>query len=100
MTASVIWQPKFSTQEVLVSTAKVREGKNYLFFAADRNHPDLYSYDGTKVKSECKITSNGKIYCYCIPLSWLVNEGELPEELVKVKEIELERFKKSQKKGK
>ena len=98
MTATVIWQPKFSTQEVLVSTLKVRDNKNYLFFVADRNHPDLYSYDGSKVKKECKITSNGKILCYNIPLSWLSNEGELPEELVKVRESEYIKFKNKVKK--
>lgn len=89
-----IWQPKFSTQEVLVATNKVREGKNYLFFAGDRNHPDLYSYDGHKVKLNCKLTSNGKIYCYCIPLSWLENEGELPDELQTIRNQEYEKFKK------
>ena len=93
MKATVIWQPKFSTQEVLVSTMKVREGKNYLFFVADRNHPDLYSYDGDKVKEKCKISSNGKILCYNIPLSWLNNEGDLPEELVTIKEEEYNKFK-------
>lgn len=88
-----IWQPKFSTQEVLVATNKVRDGKNFVFFAGDRNHPDLYSYDGTKVKQDCKVTSNGKIYCYCIPLSWLNNEGDLPKELEQIKEQEYNKFK-------
>lgn len=26
------------------------------------------------------MVSNGKIFCYCIPLDWLVDEGELPED--------------------
>lgn len=93
MRVTCIWQPKFSTQEVLVATTKVVEGKNYVFFAGDKNHPDLYSFDGDKVKKECKISSNGKILCYDIPLGWLNNEGELPEELVKIKEIEYQKFK-------
>jgi len=92
--ATCIWQPKFSTQEVLIATNKVREGKNYVFFAGDRNHPDLYSYDGSKVKTQCKITSNGKIYCYCIPLSWLENEGDLPDDLKEIKEREYQNYKK------
>lgn len=93
-----IWQPKFSTKEVLVATTKVREGKNYIFFVADRNFPDLYSFDGTKVKQNCKISSNGKILVYDIPLSYLSNEGELPEKLVTYKETEYEKFKKKMKK--
>ena len=28
------------------------------------------------------MVSNGKIFCYCIPLDWLVDEGELPDWLV------------------
>ena len=94
MNACCIWQPKFSTQEVLISTNKVPNGKGYLYFAGDRNHPDLYSYDGYKVKTQCKITSNGKIYCYCIPLSWLNSEGELPSDLVVMRNAEYEKFKK------
>lgn len=98
--AVCMWQPKFSTREVLISTAKVREGKNYVFFACDKGHPDLYSYDGTKVKRECKITSNGKIYCYNIPLDWLENEGELPAQLVEVREKEIFNFNKKMRRGK
>lgn len=98
MRATCIWQPKFSTQEVLVATTKIIDGKNYLFFAGDRNHPDLYSFNGEKVKSECKISSNGKILCYNIPLSWLNNEGDLPEECARVRDAEYLRFKNKMKK--
>jgi len=95
-----IWQPKYSTKEVLVATQKVREGKNYLFFVADRNWQDLYSFDGTKVKQECKISSNGKILVYDIPLSYLNNEGPLPEKLIAFKQIEYDKFKIKSKKQK
>lgn len=96
--AICIWQPKFSTQEVLVATTKVRDGKNYVFFVADRNYMDLYSFDGNKVKKECKISSNGKILVYDIPLSWLNNEGELPQNLVSYRQQEYDKFKKKMKK--
>ena len=93
MIAYPIWQPKYSTQMVLVDKLKVRSGKNYIFFVADRNKPSLYSFDGDKIRSECKLSSNGKIYCYNIPLSWLNDEGELPKELADLKEKEYSKFK-------
>ena len=93
-----IWQPKYSTQEVLVATQKVRDGKNYIFFVADRNWVDLYSFDGTKVKQNCKISSNGKIPVYDIPLSYLNNEGELPKKLIAFKQQEYDKFKLKSKK--
>lgn len=98
--ATPIWQPKFSTRMVLVDRTKVREGKNYLYFVADRNHPDLYSYDGTRVRNECQLSTNGKIYCYNIPLDWLVSEGDLPEELIPIREKEYKKFQKFTKKDK
>ena len=99
MNVTVIWQPKYCTKEVLVSTMKVRDGKNYLFFAEANSYPDLYSYDGTKVKKECNVTSNGKIYCYCIPLSWLNSEGDLPTDLIPIRERELTKLRESQRKS-
>ena len=94
MIANPIWQPKFSTKEVLVAKLDVRSGKNYIYFVADRNHPDLYSYDGDKVKADGRLCSNGKIVCYAFPLGWLTSEGPLPEEFVPVKEKEYSKFKK------
>lgn len=93
MRAYPIWQIKFCTQEVLVDTSKVSNSKVYIFFVADRNHMDLYSFDGAYVRSHCKITFNGKIYCYCVPMELLVNEGELPQELVAYRESEYNKFK-------
>lgn len=93
-----IWQPKYSTQEVLAATSKVRDGKNYIFFVADRNWIDLYSFDGTKVKETCKISSNGKIPVYAIPLSYLNNEGELPKKLIAFRQREYDKFKLKSKK--
>ena len=94
MSVCCIWQPKYSTKEVLIATNKVGNGKNYVFFAGDRNWKDLYSYDGEKVRKYCKISTNGKIYCFCIPLSWLVSEGDLPTEYQLQRDKEYENFKK------
>ena len=93
MRAFPIWQMKYCTQSVLVDTSKVGRDKCYIYFVADRNHKDLYSFDGAKVRDNCKIIFNSKIYCYDIPFEWLTNEGELPQELEKSREIEYERFK-------
>ena len=94
MSVTCIWQPKFCTNEALVAMEKVPNGKGYLYFAADRNHPNLYSYDGVKVRQECKLVSNGKIFCYCIPMQWLVDEGELSDELKLAREKQYTKFKK------
>lgn len=94
MKVSPIWQPKFSTKEVLVAKIDVKPGKNYLFFCCDRNHTDLYSYDGDKVREYGRLCSNGKIVCYAFPLDWLTSEGDLPEELVPVRDREYAKFKK------
>lgn len=93
MTAQAIWQPKFSTREVLVAKTSVRDGKNYLFFCCDRNHTSLYSYDGTRVKNDGRLCSNGKIVCYAFSLDWLSDEGDLPDELVKIREREYAKYK-------
>ena len=93
-----IWQPKYCIKKVLVNTMYVKSDKCYVFFCADRNYPDLYSYDGEKVRNECRVVSNGKIPCFEIPLDWLVNEGTLPNELVEVRDREYTKFKKYNKK--
>ncbi len=93
MKAYPIWQMKYCTKSVLVDTCKVSNNKTYIYFVADRNYTDLYSFDGAKVREKCNIIHNGKIYCYDVPLEWLVNEGELPKELVVEKEKQYEKFK-------
>jgi len=98
--AIAIWQPKYSTQEVLVDVRKVTFGRNELFFCCDRNKTSLYSFDGDKVIRECKSTTNGKIKCYAIPIAWLDDEGELPQKYVKVRDAEYDKFKRLQEKAK
>ncbi len=91
----VIWQPKFCTREVLVAKTSIREGKNYLFFCGDRNHPDLYSFTGTEAIEHGRWCSNGKIVCLAFSLDLLKNEGELPEEFVPIRDKEYTKFKKA-----
>lgn len=98
--ANPIWMPRYWDKKVLVDKSKVRNGKNYLYFVVDKKLPDLYSYDGTKVKDECRLTTNGKIYCYEIPLEWLNNEGELPEEFLSTKQKEFNKYQKTLKRNK
>lgn len=92
MKAYPIWQMKYCTKSVLVDTAKVSRDKVYIYFVADRNYQDLYSFDGAKVRNECKLIHNGKIYCFDVPLEMLVNEGELPSELKARREAEYQKF--------
>lgn len=96
--ATPIWQMRFWDRTVLVNKQDVKNGKCYLFFCCDKNYPDLYSYDGAKVKQECKLCSNGKIYCYQIPVSWLENEGDLPAEFLPIREREYAKYKRLQSK--
>lgn len=97
--ASPIWMPRYWDKVVLVDKQKVKPGKNYLYFVVDAKYPDLYSYDGNKVKKECKLTTNGKIYCYQIPLDWLDNEGELPQEFILTKNKEYAKYQKTLKRN-
>lgn len=94
MKATCIWQPRYWDRKVLINKADVKRDKCFVFFCCDRNKPDLYSYDGAKVLDECTLCSNGKILCYEIPLDWLENAGELPAELVKIRDAEYAKYKK------
>jgi len=98
MRAICIWTPKYKTMEALVDVNKVVDGTNYLFFAADKNRTDLYSFSGDIARA-CSIKSNGKIACYCIPLSYLKSEGQLPLELVSKRDSEYKKFQRFTNKG-
>lgn len=95
-----VWQPKYKTREVLVSDLCVADGNSYVFFSADRNRTHLYKYDGHKVLTQCQKQENGKGYVYCIPLSWLEDAGELPEQFNPEKEKSYQAYKKFQEKRK
>lgn len=95
-----VWQPKYKTREVLVSDLCIADGNSYVFFSADRNWTHLYKYDGHKVLTQCQKQKNGKGYVYCIPLSWLEDMGELPEQFNPEKEKSYQAYKKYQEKQK
>lgn len=93
MKAKAIWSPRYWDKKVLINKLDVEPKKCFLFFCCDKNLKNLYSYDGVKVKNECPLRYNGKIYCYEVPLDWLNNEGELPLELEKVRTKEYSKYK-------
>ena len=98
MTAVCIWQMKYCTKSVLIATTKInKNGKTYIYFCADRNHPNLYSVDISQVKG-CKIISNGKIKCVDVPFDRFINEGELPKELEEERNNQYQKFRKYTKK--
>lgn len=91
MRAICVWTQKYKTRQVLVDMRKVREGKNYLYFAAEKSLPYLYSF--TKEEAEkSEVVYNGRILCYGIPVACLSCEGELPDELKVVKEEEKKKY--------
>jgi len=98
--ASPIWMPRYWDKMVLVDRKNIGSGKNYLYFVVDAKYPYLYSFDGDRVKKECKLTSNGKIYCYQIPLDWLNSEGEVPAEFLPTKNKEYQKYQKTLKRNK
>lgn len=94
-----VWQKRFFDNSVLVSTECVQPIKCYVFFAADSNYPNLYSYDGVKVMESCSIQKNGKGTVYIIPMSWLNDEGPLPVKYNQIKESEYKKYQKYKQKN-
>ena len=66
-----IWMPRYHDRTVLVAECKVKCGMNFIRFTKDPNRKGLYQLDGDRVRSECEVTSNGKIKCFVVPLGWL-----------------------------
>jgi len=64
-----VWQPKYSSQELLISTNKVSPGDNYIKITKDK------TYDGKLLKIQgeevikYKTQKNGAGEVYCVPLS-------------------------------
>lgn len=100
MKATAIWQMRFWDKKVLVNHLDVHDGTCYLYFCCDRNYPDLYSYNGTQVKQDCGLCSNGKIICYEIPASMLSNAGPLPDEFKDTRDKEYKKYLTKKKKEK
>lgn len=64
-----IWNPKYSTREVLVATKKIKDWVNIIEITKDKD----YAWKQLKIHSDvarkCRIQSNWTIPVYCIPLS-------------------------------
>ena len=99
-TVAFVWQKRFYDNTVLISTTCVNPGKQYVVFSADRNMQNLYSYNGNEVLANCKTQPNGKGRAYIVPLSYLSDEGPLPEQLNPEKEKSYQAYKKFQEKRK
>ena len=93
-TVAYVWQKRFYDNTVLISTTCVNPGKQYVVFSADKNMRNLYSYNGNDVLRNCKTQSNGKGRVYIVPLSYLTDEGELPERFIPERNKSYEAYKK------
>lgn len=78
MTVIEIWQPRWHDRTVLVKTERVKDGWNYLRFTKTPSMTGLYRFNGTTVREECEVQSNGKILCFVIPLYMLMEVKEKP----------------------
>lgn len=66
-----IWSPKYSTNEVLIATHRVKDGDNKIVFTkAKELIGNVYSIDGAKIRS-FKTQKNGKATVHCVPMSEL-----------------------------
>lgn len=65
-----IIEPKYSTDEVLISTSKVNEyTEHYLVkFVKCNKYPDWYYFSGKKIR-RCKTQPNGRGMVYCVPMA-------------------------------
>lgn len=63
-----IWAPRYKDRTVLVATTKVTEGFNFIRFTKAPHLQGLYRFDGSYVRRECEVQSNGKIPCFVIPM--------------------------------
>ena len=65
-----IYEPKYSTDEVLISTSKVSEyTEHYLVkFVKCTKYPDWMYFSGKDIR-KCKTQPNGRGVVYCVPMS-------------------------------
>lgn len=71
-----IWEPKYSTNTVLVDTRKVRLHNIIVFTKAKSLEGKKFYINGQKL-SKCPTVSNGKIACYDVPMSYLKDMEEI-----------------------
>ena len=74
-----IWQPRWRDRCVLVAVTKVTEGPNFIRFTkAPSLGTNLYRFDGSYIRRNCEVQSNGKIECFVVPM-YLLTEVEQKE---------------------
>ena len=67
-----IWQPRYSTNSVLVAVYRVVSGENQVRFTKAKHlNGMIFKFDGNAVREKCPIESNGKVACYSIPMEML-----------------------------
>lgn len=90
--ACAIWAPRYHDNKVLISCSKVSETKDtYVFICGDKNYSNLYKIPA-KNFFHYNVGTNGKIYCFEVPIKDLEDVGELPDYLKLEKEKELNKF--------
>ena len=90
---AAVWQKRYWDNKVLISTNKVFPRKCYVFFCADKSYQNLYSYNGAEVIDKCEVQKNGKGTAYIVPMSYLVDEGPLPEQFKAERDSEYAKYK-------
>jgi len=71
-----IWSPKWKNRTVLIKCERVKDGWNYLRFTKTPSMTGLYQFNGTAVREQCEVQSNGKILCFAVPLYMLMEVDE------------------------
>ena len=65
-----IWQPRYSTDSVLIATHKVKNDNLVVFTKAKYLAGKEFYVSGKDIRA-CKLDTNGKIACYDVPMSFL-----------------------------
>ena len=87
-----IWQPRYHDDKILINCNKVSEEKDtYIFICGDDKFPNLYRIPASRF-FEYEIGDNGRILCFLVPVTDLIDEGKLPDYLIEKKEKELKKF--------
>ena len=69
-----IWQPKYSTDEVLIGCHHVQSGDNEIVFTKAPHLKDkIFSITGEKIRT-FKRQPNGKGEVYCVPMKELTEK--------------------------
>lgn len=65
-----IWQPRYSTDDVLLKATKVKTNNKIVFTKAKSLEGKTFYVSGQDVK-KCPKSYNGSITCYAVPMSKL-----------------------------